>query len=132
MTMIASSLLVGEEAVANFLNQSCATDGVNPTEPLFFTCEIYETILLRVMLPTGDQETISKGDQADDVALPPGFSAVSLDIYEIEGANRYIYLTLLIANASLLKGGYITCDDTSSKNATARCPVGKLSSPSNF
>lgn len=120
--------------MANFLNESCTTDGVNPTDPLLFTCEIYGTLLLRVILPTGVQEVISDGDTAANVSLPPGVTTVALNITEIEGSSRNIHLTLLIANASLLKGGNITCDDTSnsSKKATARCPIGKLSSLLNF
>ena len=34
------------------------------------------------MFPTGDQEIISVGDTADDVALPTGFITVDLDITE--------------------------------------------------
>ena len=113
--------------MANFLNESRTTDGVNPTDPLFFTCEIYGTVLLRVKLPTGVQEVLSVGDAAADVSLQPDVTTVSLDMTKIEGSSRNIHVTLFIANASLLKGGNITCDDTSSKKATARCPISKLS-----
>ena len=103
---------------------------MTPYEPLLFTCEVYKTALLRVVLPTGDQEVISVGDTAADVALPTGFMAVSLDIIEIDGSTRTFKVTLSIDSAYLLNGGEITCDDTTSRNeAKANCPViGELSS----
>ena len=112
--------------MANFTNKACATGGVEQSDPLLFTCKIYGAVLLRVMLPTGDQEIISLGDTAADVALPAGFTAVSLYITEIAEATRNFNLTLSIDKASRLEGGNITCDDTtSSKTAMAICPLGK-------
>ena len=58
------------------------------------------------MLPTGDQEIISVGDTAADVALPVGFDAVSLDI-ESDEYTRNFTLTLSIDSAYLLNGGEI-------------------------
>ena len=120
--------------MASFTNEACATGGVNPTDPLLFTCEVNGAALLRLVLPTGDQEITSIGDTADDISLPTGFTAVSLDITEIDDSKRNFNLTISIANAHLLGGGEITCDDTTSKNqASARCPIiGKLKSPSNI
>ena len=121
--------------MANFLNEVCTTGGVKPSDPLLFTCEVNGVILLRVVLPTGDQEIISLGDTADDVDLPTGFTAESLDITEIDDSTRNFNLTLSIDSASLLAGGEIICDDTTASNkANATCPIiiGKLSSPSNF
>ena len=112
--------------MAEFKNEACKADGVKPYDSLLFNCKIYETLLLRVVFPAGDQEIISVGDTPADVNLPPGFSAVSLDI-TTENNNRNFNLTLSIDSASLLKDGYITCDDTSKKRAKARCPIGKLS-----
>ena len=113
--------------MANFLNEACATGGVKPSDPLLFTCEVYETVLLRVVLPTGDQEIISAGDNVADVALPTGFTAESLDITEIDDSTRNFNLIISIDSASFLKGGEIKCDDTTSrKEAMARCPIGKL------
>ena len=63
-------LLTDATAVANFSNEECATGGVKPSEPLLFTCEIYGVVLLRVVVSAGDQEIISVGDTATDVALP--------------------------------------------------------------
>ena len=85
------------------------------------------------MLPTGDQEITSIGDTADDISLPTGFTAVSLDITEIDNFKRNFSLTISIANALLLGGGEIICDDTTSRNqASASCPIiGKLNSLSN-
>ena len=117
--------------MASFTNEACVTDGVNPTDPLLFTCEVHGAILLRIVLPTGDQEIVSVGDTADDVSLPTGFTAVSLNITEIDESTRNFYISISIANASLLRGSEITCDDTTSRNAEkAGCPIGKLSSPS--
>ena len=110
--------------MARFTNESCTTGGVRPTDPILFNCELYEAFLLRVVLPSGDQEIISVGDTVDDVFLPPGFTAVSLDITEIDNFRKNFNLTLSVASASLLGGGEITCDDaTSRKRAGARCPI---------
>ena len=114
-----------ETAVANFSNEACATGGVKPSDPLLFTCEVNGVVLLRVVLPTGDQEIISVGDTAADVALPAGFTAVSLNITEIHGFIRNFTLTISIRSASLLNGGEIRCDDTTATNtAMAGCPIG--------
>ena len=106
--------------------------GVKPSEPLLFTCEVNEVMLLRVRLPTGDQEIISVGDSVANVALPSGFTAVSLDITEIDDSKRNFNLTLSIDSATHLEGGEITCDNTTSKTiAKAGClinPIGKLKS----
>ena len=120
--------------MANFLTEACTTGGVKPSDPLLFTCEVNGVILLRVMLPTGDQEIVSLGDTRADVDLPTGFTAVSLNITEIDVSTRNFNLTLSIDSASLLGGGEIICDDTTPSNeANATCPItGKLSSPSNF
>ena len=110
--------------MANFTNKECATGGVRPFEPLLFTCEVNGAVLLRVMLPAGDQEIISVGDTPADVALPMGFTAVSLDITEIDNSTRNFKLTLSIESASLLNGGEITCDNTTSRNqAKAKCRI---------
>ena len=117
-------------AVASFTNEACVTGGVNPTEPLLFTCEVNGAALIRLMLPTGDQEIASIGDTTADVILPTGFTAVSLNITEIDESTRNFYLIISIASASLLEGGEIVCDDTTSrKRARASCPtIGKLNS----
>ena len=70
-------LLTEATAVANFSNEACTTGGVKPSEPLLFTCEVYGAALLRVVLPTGDQEVISVGDTAADIALLAGVTAVA-------------------------------------------------------
>ena len=121
-------LLTVTSAVAYFTNEACVTGGVRPSEPLLFTCKVYGIVVLRVRLPTGDQEIISLGDTTTDVALPTGFAAVSLDIREIDDSTRNYNLTLSIDSASRLKGGNITCDDTTPGNVTeARCPISKPS-----
>ena len=104
----------------------CEDNCVYSTDPLLFTCELNHVALLRVKFPNGYHEAVSVGDTVGNgdterfVALPAGFSAVSLNISK----NRYrsnISLKLLIANASLLDGGEITCDDSSGNNVTAGC-----------
>ena len=103
---------------------------MKPSQPLLFTCEVNGIALLRVVLPTGDQEIISIGDTAADVAMPAGFTAVFVNITEIDESTRNIKLILLIDSASLLNGSEIKCDDTTSrKEAKAKCPIiGELSS----
>ena len=117
-------------SVANFSSEACTTGGVKPSEPLLFTCEVYGAVLLRVVLPTGDQEVVTVPDTTADVALPAGFTAVSLDIIEIDESTRNFHLILSIDSASLLNGGEIKCDDTTSrKEAKAKCPIiGEFSS----
>ena len=116
--------------MANFINESCPAGGVKPFEVLLFSCEVKGAALLRVVLPAGDQEIISVGDTTADVALPAGFTAVSLNITEIDGFTRNFNLTFSIDSASLLNGSEIKCDDTTSrKEAKANCPIiGELSS----
>ena len=104
---------------------------MKPSDPLLFNCEVNGTVLLRVVLPTG-QEIISVGDAVADVDLPTGFTAVSLDITEIDDFTRNFNLTLSIDRASRLGNGEIICDDTTSVNkAMAGCPIGKLRPPAN-
>ena len=122
--------------MAHFINEACVNGGVKPSEPLLFTCEVNEVMLLRVVLPSGDQEIISIGDSVANVALPSGFTAVSLDITVIDNSKRNFNLTLSIDSATLLEGGEIRCDNTTTKSITkAGClinSIGKLKSLSYF
>ena len=98
------------------------------TDPLLFTCELSNVIGLRVILPNGAQEVISHGDNdrgPETVALSDGFIAVSLNIMSVmEKIERNVSLTISIANASLLDGGEIICDNTSLWYIVmAGCPV---------
>jgi hypothetical protein len=101
----------------------CEDNCVYSTDALLFTCELNHIALLRVRFPNGYHQNVGPGDTEHSVALPAGFSAVSLNISK----NRYrsnISLKLLIANASLLDGGEIICDDSirkSGNNVTAGC-----------
>ena len=111
-------------AMAYFTNEACVTGGVRPSDPLLFTCKVYGVVLLRVVIPTGEMDIISVGDTAADVALPTGFTAVSLDITEIDDSTRNFHLTLSFDRTSRLAGGEITCDDTTpKKEAKAGCSV---------
>ena len=117
--------------MANFINEACATGGVKPSDPLLFNCEVNGAVLLRLGLPTGDQEIISVGDTVDTLALPTGFTAVSLNITEIDDSARNFNLTFSIDRAFRLEGGNITCDNTTSANtAMDKCLIGKLGPPS--
>ena len=114
--------------VAYFLDERCEIGGVNPSDPLFFTCEIYEVVVLRVIFPIDYQKTISLGDTVERVSLPPGFEAAKLTITEVDDYNRNFSLLLSIDSASRLNGGNITCDNTTSlKEAIAECPIGMCS-----
>ena len=113
-------------AVAKFTDEACKDDGVNPNDPLLFICTIYDTLLLRLVLPTGDPNIVFLDNNAT-VIMPAGFTKVSLDITKTDDDTRNFNLTLSIDSVSRLKGGNITCDDTTEKSATARCPIGKLS-----
>ena len=100
---------------------------MNPNDPLFFTCNISGAVLLRIVLPIRYQEIISLGDTAATVHLPPGFTAVSLIITEIDEYRRNFSLTLYIDSAHLLEGGEIRCDNTTSLIAAkAGCLISKL------
>ena len=65
-------------AVASFGDARCTAGGVCPNDPLVFTCEVNNTYVLRVVLPTGYHEYISVGDTTSGVSLPDGFTADSL------------------------------------------------------
>ena len=111
--------------VASFHDVRCTAGGVCPNDPLVFTCEVNDSILLRILLPNGGQEVVSIGDTASDVSLPAGFTADLLVITETDELTRNISLTLSIENASLLNGGQITCDDANNiiTVAMAECPL---------
>ena len=113
-------------SLAGFNDSKCEKSCVNSVDPLLFTCELSYVVLLRVSLPNeeSDRESISSGYSLEDVKLPAGYVAVSLNISHIDFITRNISLELLITNASLLNGGEITCDDSSPTNIVmARCPV---------
>ena len=42
----------------------CVAGGVCPNDPLAFTCEINDAVLLLVILPTGNQDHVSLVDTA--------------------------------------------------------------------
>ena len=96
------------------------------TDPLLFTCELHYVLALRVMLPNDYVETVSVNDTSLTRGLPAGFREVSLSMNTsvINELERNFFLTLSIANASLLDGGEIVCDDTTPMNSiTAGCRV---------
>ena len=108
-------------SVAHFNDSRCVAGGVLPADPLLFTCVLNEAILLQVVLPSGDQEFISLGDNAADISLPAGFTVETLHISEIDDFTRNIFLALSIANASLLEGGEIKCDGRQGNGVMAGC-----------
>ena len=110
-------------SMASFNDSRCVAGGVCLTDPLLFTCELNEVLLLRIVLPNGVQEVSGVGDTADMISLPAGFTAEIFNITTKIGKHD-ISLTLSIANASLLDGGELRCDDTTSTNTVmARCPL---------
>ena len=99
---------------------------MDSTDPLLFFCELYDIFALRVMLPNGYVKTVSVNDTSLTRRPPAGFREVSLSINTsvINEFKRNVSLTLSIANASLLDGGEIVCDDTTPLNIfTAGCQV---------
>ena len=133
----------GSEQIVNWFAGICTTDAVPPaptsfndsrcanasccvdsTDPLLFTCELNNVLGLRVTFPNGDKEIVSIEDEAGALNLPVGFKAVSLDTFVIHEFTRNIFLTLSIANASLLDGREIICDDATPRNKVmAGCRV---------
>ena len=110
--------------MASFSDDSCEAGGVCLSDPLTFTCQINGAISLRVGLPNGHDEFVTLGNSPEDIDLPDGFTAVTLNITEIDSSTRDFVLTLSIANASLLAGGEIRCDDVTSNNVVmAGCPI---------
>ena len=107
--------------MANFTDGRCEADGVCPNDPLLFTCEVNETVVLRVTLPDSTTQTLSPDD---DFVPIDGITLVSLDISVVMDVTRNYNLTLSIANASVLAGGEIRCDTSGDTIvATAGCPV---------
>ena len=106
--------------MASFNDSRCTAGCVCSNYSLLFTCKLYHVAGITVRLPNGEQEGISLGDTAADVALPAGYNA-SLVITEIDEFSRDFHLTLYIANASLLNGGGIRCDDPTGEGAMAAC-----------
>ena len=100
---------------------------MNSTDPLLFTCELYNIFALRVVFPNGQFETVSVNDNSLNRRPPAGFSEVSLSINTsvINELERNFSLTLSIVNASLLDGREIVCDNTTQRfnNITAGCRV---------
>ena len=119
--------------MASFNDSRCTTGAVCSTDSLLFTCELREVMLLRVVLPTGCGEHFTYGLTVANAVLPAGFTAESLEINEVYGSLRNISLTLSIANASLLDGGEIICDDTTERNrAKAGCPSTSMFRPHHY
>ena len=99
---------------------------MNSTDPLSFTCELSNILVLQVLLPNDVHEHISLGDDSDIhtfVDLPAGFKVESLKITVIDAFTRNFSLTLSIEHASLLDGREIACNDTLNKKVTAGCPA---------
>ena len=107
--------------MASFSDGRCDTDGVRSNDPLFFTCELNNVVVLRVVLPNGFVSIVTV---ERDLVLPAGFTVISLEFEVVGGDPRSISLTIAIANASLLAGGEITCDDGLGEiAASAGCPL---------
>ena len=123
--MISLSFIHSDAAEASFSDDRCDADGVCPSDPLTFTCEINEIPILQVVLPNGEVEFVSPGISQDKLneELPDGFTAEDLVITPIDNASRNYVLTLSIASASLLDGGVITCDGATGSSANAGCPI---------
>ena len=111
--------------MASFSDARCTAGGVCRNDPLVFACEVNDAIGLRVILPSGEQEYISVGDKTSNIVLPAGFTADTLFITPVDTFTRNFSLTLSIEKASLLNGGQITCDDTSTNDikVMAGCPL---------
>ena len=91
---------------------------VDSTDPLLFTCNLTNVVALRVTFPNGERTVGS------DPKIPVGFKAVSFNVFKIDESTRNISLILSIANASLLDGRGIICDDAIPiNNVTAGCRV---------
>ena len=87
-----------------------------PTDSLLFTCTAIEIITLRVILPFGDELTVtSSGIPPGNV--PDGFSVEFSSVAMNDGGFSSNYtLSLSIDDASLLAGGMIVCDDATPGN----------------
>ena len=114
--------------MAAFSDDRCDADGVCPSDPLTFTCEINGAIVLRLVLPIGrpvpgvlrstTRDTLNRN-------LPDGFIALDLGTTAaVNDSKADFVLTLSITNASLLAGGEIRCGDGTDDNvAMAGCPI---------
>ena len=94
------------------------------TDSLLFTCELKNVVFLKVVLPDGHHDFISLGDNENSIFLSAGFDTVSLNISVIDHSRRDFFLSLLVANASLLNGGEIMCEgNTPNIRVMAGCHV---------
>ena len=110
--------------MASFSDDRCEADGVCPSDPLTFTCEINGATVLRVVLPNGDSDIVDDRSDPDDVDLPEGFTVDSLVTTPADNTLTNFVLTLTISSASLLDGGEIRCDSVTGNNqAMAGCPI---------
>ena len=121
--LVISSTDIAAVSMASFNDSRCESGGVDPTDPLLFTCELNEVPILQIVVPTGNYEYVSIGDTTATIHLPSGFIAVSLNMSAVSENTRNISVTLLIVNASLLDGGVIRCDDTWENVVFAGCPL---------
>ena len=119
-----SCLLCTTDAASSSATYSqCNNGGVDPTDPLLFTCKLKVVHYLRIVLPTCYWESISLGSTLAKLVLPAGFTAVSLDIKQYNSSSRNISLSLSIANASLLNGNVIRCEDSYGNAVKTSCPL---------
>ena len=117
---VAGTADAAPSSLAFFNDSRCTSSCVGSTDPLLFTCELSNIMVLRVSLPNDVHEHISLGDDSNihtSVALPAGFKPVSLNITKMENFTRHFSLTFSIAHVSLLNGKQIKCDDTIPKIA---------------
>ena len=108
---VADFLFSTYSSVAWFNDSRCVAGGVCPNDPLLFTCQLKDIIALRIVLPSGIEEVVSLSDTPTDVNLPAGFTVASSVVSDVNENSKMYKLTISIANASLLDGGEIICDD---------------------
>ena len=107
--------------MASFNDSRCAAAGVRSTDPLLFTCEFNEVANLQLILPTGYRDNINVGSTVANTDPPAGFTAITVNVTVLNAKFRNILIIFSIANASLLNGGKITCDDTQGTKVMAGC-----------
>ena len=115
---------------SNFNDTRCKYGGVVcPTDPLLFTCMVTDSPATRATIAFSFAEMELIGLTNNNVTQGIVPEGIHIQSYSVTGDGPYDYtLILVIANASLLNGGWLACGSNVGDVDRDGCPVaGELS-----